>query len=92
MCVCTFQPGNFTGWGSEGVKGGPKEVLLVRVSLYILPAFMGFTVRTINFHGFHRVSLEIISSFKAFSAAVGLYRENVDKEWKTTHNNRKSGL
>ena len=20
VCVCTFQPGNFTGWGSEGVK------------------------------------------------------------------------
>ena len=22
VCVCTFQPGNFTGWGSEGVKEG----------------------------------------------------------------------
>ena len=20
MCQCTFQPGNLTGWGSEGVK------------------------------------------------------------------------
>ena len=22
LYVCTFQPGNFTGWGSEGVNGG----------------------------------------------------------------------
>ena len=26
-CVCTFQPGNFTGLGSEGVNGhGPKKI------------------------------------------------------------------
>ena len=24
LYVCTFQPGNFTGWGSEGVKNDEK--------------------------------------------------------------------
>ena len=22
--MCTFKPGNFTGWGSDGVKAGEK--------------------------------------------------------------------
>ena len=25
VCVCTFQPGNITGWGSDGVEAVLKE-------------------------------------------------------------------
>ena len=26
VCVCTFQPGYFAGWGSEGVKNNPMSI------------------------------------------------------------------
>ena len=32
--VCTFQPGNFTGWGSEGVKEGFDRAPIGRVHRY----------------------------------------------------------
>ena len=33
MCTCTFQPRNFTGCGSEGVKGIKDELLALSSSL-----------------------------------------------------------
>ena len=27
VCVCTFQPGNFPGWGSAGVKPGLGQTI-----------------------------------------------------------------
>ena len=41
VCRCIFQPGNFTGWGSEGVNYFiSKTSLLYRLSLICSLAFV----------------------------------------------------